>query len=102
MSWNPDLSPRWIYAKAALFVGILALSSALVIIEPRAAVRALVLPLIIWSAARFYYFMFYVIERYVDPTYRFAGVWDCLQFLVRKAINRTCRPSSPTSNAEHR
>ena len=29
-----------------------------------------------WAFWRFYYFMFYVIERYVDPTYRFNPLFD--------------------------
>ncbi len=39
----------------------------------------------IWGFCRFYYFAFYVIEKYVDPGYRFAGLWDFGRyFLGRK------------------
>lgn len=27
----------------------------------------------VWSFCRLYYFGFYVIERYIDPSYRFSG-----------------------------
>lgn len=36
-----------------------------------------------WSAARLYYFMFYVIERYVDEDYRFSGLFDFARYLLR-------------------
>jgi len=38
----------------------------------------------VWGFARFYYFAFYVIEHYVDPTYRFAGLIAFAQYLLRK------------------
>jgi hypothetical protein len=31
-----------------------------------------------------YYFMFYVIEKYVDPKYKFAGIYSFLKYIVRK------------------
>ena len=35
---------------------------------------SLLLGLLVWAACRFYYFLFYVLERYVDPKLRYAGV----------------------------
>jgi hypothetical protein len=35
---------------------------------------ALLLVLVIWSFCRAYYFSFYVLERYVDPGFKFAGL----------------------------
>ncbi len=81
MLLSQDLSPRWIFVKAALFAVILLMSSLIVVLDARIWVRALVIFLVIWSAARLYYFMFYVIERYVDSGYRFAGIYDCLKYL---------------------
>ena len=45
---------------------------------------ALLLSLAVWCFARFYYFCFYVIEHYVDPGYRFAGLWSFAQYVVGK------------------
>lgn len=76
--------PRLIYLKGALFAVILALGAAgIVMIAWDWRVVAL-LGLVIWSSARLYYFMFYVIERYVDPTHKFAGVGAFLVYVVRK------------------
>ena len=42
------------------------------------------LVLAIWSFCRFYYFAFYVIEKYVDPSYKFSGLIDFAKYLVRR------------------
>jgi hypothetical protein len=34
----------------------------------------------IWCFCRVYYFAFYVIEHYVDPGYRFAGLVDFMKY----------------------
>src|SRR5437899_12245421 len=39
------------------------------------------LALAIWCFCRFYYFAFYVIEHYVDPAYRFSGLWSFVCWL---------------------
>ena len=36
----------------------------------------------IWSFCRFYYFAFYVIEKYVDSSYRFAGLSSVVRYLI--------------------
>ena len=45
---------------------------------------AFLLAVAVWCFARFYYFAFYVIEHYVDPGYRFAGLVDFVRYLCRK------------------
>ena len=45
---------------------------------------ALLLAVAVWCFARFYYFAFYVIEHYVDPGYKFAGLWSFVRYLVRR------------------
>ncbi|MBI3860843.1 MAG: hypothetical protein HY290_03005, partial [Planctomycetia bacterium] len=43
----------------------------------------------IWAFARAYYFVFYVIEHYIDPGYKFAGLWSFAKYVMtRKAGNR--------------
>jgi hypothetical protein len=47
--------------------------------------RTVVLLLVlIWSSARFYYFLFYVLYAYVDSRYKYAGIVALLKSLVRK------------------
>ena len=75
-------SPRWMGIKAALFIAIGLISCALILLEaPNLRVLAL-LVLAIWSFCRAYYFAFYVIEKYLDPTYRFSGILSALRYLL--------------------
>jgi len=76
--------PRWIYLKGFLFCLILILSFIGALIDPRIELRFLLLCIVVWSAARSYYFMFYVIEKYVDPSYKFSGIVSFLQYLLSK------------------
>ncbi len=77
-------NPRWIYAKGWLFLAMLVISIVAVVVETRSWRIALLLLVIAWSSARFYYFMFYVIEKYVDADYRFAGITSFLRYWLNK------------------
>ena len=76
--------PRWIKAKGALFLVAGLLAGGLLLIEHPSLVDAVLIVICVWSFCRAYYFAFYVIEHYVDPGYRFAGLWSFLQYLRRK------------------
>lgn len=77
-------SPRLLYAKGALFVLLGLLASALLVAErPSLTVLAL-LVIAVWSFARAYYFAFYVVQHYVDPSFRFAGLGDFVRYLWRR------------------
>ena len=78
-------SARWMYLKTALFLVLLLSSCALVLQEAATWRTAGLLVMIIWTSARLYYFAFYVIERYIDPTYRFSGLWSARRYLIRGA-----------------
>ena len=77
-------SKRLIYLKGFLFLVILLFALGLIIFETRSWQIAVLLLLVVWSSARLYYFMFYVIEKYVDPGYRFASIGSFLQYLFSK------------------
>ena len=71
-------SKRWIVAKGVLFAVIALAAAALILSEmPSPRITALV-ALLVWASCRFYYFLFYVLERYVDSTMRYAGLFDLL------------------------
>jgi hypothetical protein len=73
-------SPTLIKAKGVLFLSLGLLSTALLLLEhPTVKVGAL-LVLAVWSFCRFYYFAFYVIEHYVDPSYRFSGLLSFMRY----------------------
>jgi hypothetical protein len=66
--------------KAVLFLAIGVLSAGLILFEFPSLRIALLLALSIWAFCRSYYFAFYVIEHYVDPTYRFSGLWSFARY----------------------
>jgi hypothetical protein len=76
-------NPKLIVAKGFLFLfaGFLA-AATLFLLHPNAKV-AVLLALAVWCFARFYYFAFYVIEHYVDPGYKFAGLTSLALYFLR-------------------
>ncbi|HTJ78063.1 MAG TPA: hypothetical protein VL357_03630 [Rariglobus sp.] len=46
----------------------------------------LLLAIVIWSFCRFYYYLFYVLERYLGKNRPYAGIFDALRFIVKKAL----------------
>jgi hypothetical protein len=85
MKLGDDLkSSRLIYLKGFLFLvaGIFAVAG--ILAENLTLQTALLLGIAVWSFCRLYYFMFYVVEKYVDPGYKFAGIYSFLVYLLRK------------------
>ncbi len=78
-------NPRWIYLKGVLFFLCAAASCGLILYEFWNPRLILLIAIAIWSSARFYYFAFYVIEHYVDPGYKFAGLGAFVMYLFRKS-----------------
>lgn len=76
-------NPRLIYLKGFLFLLGSIMASGTLLLENLSLRNAILLGIAIWCSARFYYFMFYVIEHYVDGQYRFAGLWSFVVYLVR-------------------
>jgi hypothetical protein len=77
-------SPTLIYAKGFLFLVAGLTAAGLLLAEHRDLRTAALLAIAIWSFCRCYYFAFYVIEHYVDQSYKFAGLVDFAKYLVRK------------------
>jgi hypothetical protein len=81
----PDIrSPRLLYLKGALFLFLGLLSAGLLLAEHANWKFAALLAVAIWSFCRAYYFAFYVIEHYIDPEYKFSGLWAFVQYLLRR------------------
>ena len=81
-----DLSSAWaIKAKGLLFFFGGAFAATLLLMEHPTIKTALLLGLSVWCFCRFYYFAFYVIERYIDPSYRFSGLWSFARYLMRRS-----------------
>lgn len=80
-----DLSnPFWIKLKGILFLLIGIAVAVLLLLDDPKWQTAVLLALAIWSFCRFYYFAFYVIEKYVDPNYKFSGLISFVRYLLKK------------------
>ncbi|HEX3133078.1 MAG TPA: hypothetical protein VHX44_05780 [Planctomycetota bacterium] len=84
-----DLTSRfWIIAKGVLFVVIVAMSGFGVIVYDDPWHELGLLLICLWAACRFYYFLFYVLERYVGLDGRYTGILDLGQRLWRASRRR--------------
>ena len=77
-------STRLMWLKAGLFLLLGGASVVLVWLEAATLKTALLLALAVWSFCRAYYFAFYVLERYVDPSFKFSGLGAFVAYLVRR------------------
>jgi hypothetical protein len=83
MNLTGDLSSRrLIVLKGILFLGLALAAAGLIWLARPSWQTAALLALFGWSAARFYYFLFYVLERYVDPRLKYAGIFHLLKTLT--------------------
>ena len=73
-------NPFWIKLKGLMFLIIGVVAGVLLFLDDPTWRTAALLALTIWSFCRFYYFAFYVIEKYVDPAYRFSGLISFVRY----------------------
>ena len=77
-------SPALLYVKGGLFLVAGLLSAAAVVLEhPTWKVAGLLL-VAIWCLCRAYYFGFYVVSHYADPSHRFAGLTSFVWYMLRR------------------
>jgi hypothetical protein len=74
-------SSRTMALKAVLFLALAALCTvALWLRAPE--LQTVVLALLLgWAAARAYYFLFYVLHAYVDPSFKYSGLGSLFRAL---------------------
>lgn len=77
-------SSKLIWLKGWLFLLLGIASAALVFLEAPSLKVALLLALTVWCFCRAYYFAFYVLERYVDPDFKFSGLGSFLAYLLKR------------------
>jgi len=77
-------SARLIVAKGFLFLALGLLAAGLLLAEHADWRTAGLLAVCVWAFCRFYYFAFYVIERWVDPSFRFTGLADFARWCLTR------------------
>jgi len=88
---------RWMYLKAVLFLVAGVVSAAVLLLEsPDRWRTAFLLYVTVWSFSRLYYFAFYVIEKYIDPAFRFDGLGSFALYLWKhhgRTLSQTKTPA---------
>lgn len=77
-------NPRWIIAKGLLFLLAGGMASTLLLAEVGSLRTAALHGLAVWCFCRFYYFAFYVVQHYIDPQFKFAGLASVLVYLIKR------------------
>jgi len=77
-------SAFWIKLKGLLFLVIGIAAAVFLLLDNLKWQTAVLLAITIWSFCRFYYFAFYVIEKYVDPGYKFSGLISFARYLLQR------------------
>ena len=76
-------SKRLIAAKGLMFLLLAGMTATLLLLEAPSFRAAALITILVWTSCRFYYFLFYVLEKYVDPSLRYAGLWGLLTAIRR-------------------
>lgn len=77
-------SEGWLWFKGIAFACVATLSFFLVLVELKSSKQVLLVLVSIWAFCRAYYFAFYVIEKYIDRQYRFAGLIYVPQYIANR------------------
>jgi hypothetical protein len=73
-----------LYLKATLFVVAGTAAGCLVVVRQPTLMTGTLLVITVWAFCRAYYFAFYVVERYVDSTYRFSGIISLMRYVLSR------------------
>jgi len=76
-------SRRWLHAKGLLFLATGVIATGLLLMKSPDLTTFFLVIIIIWSFCRFYYFLFYVLEKYAGRDRKYAGLLDALKYLLR-------------------
>ena len=84
MKLTDDLKSPWlIHAKGVLFLLLGFMAAAFIWLENPTLRTVGLLAITIWAFCRFYYYLFYVLERYLGSQ-RVSGIGDALKALCRR------------------
>ena len=96
-----NLTHPWLLGlKAALFVTVALISGAQVWLDAPSAGNAALLFVSGVACARAYYFLFYVLEHWVDASLRYNGLWPLLSQIHRQRVEHSRKyPSTASSGS---
>ena len=86
--------------KGLLFLILGLLAAALLVLEHPTWKTLILLAVCVWAFCRSYYFAFYVIEKYLDPKFRFSGLWSAIRHLIQRKPDEESRKVSDTDGPQ--
>ena len=72
------------YLKAGLFLVMGLLCAGAIFAQNPEILTLALLVIMVWSFCRLYYFFFYVIEKYIDSSYKFDSMHSAIIFLIKR------------------
>jgi hypothetical protein len=84
MNIHRDITSKWLlHAKGFLFLVVGLLAAATIYLQAQSLRTILLLIVTIWSFCRFYYYLFYVLEKYIGRDRKYAGILDAVKYLLK-------------------
>lgn len=83
MKLQEDIKSAWlIHLKGFLFLLLGLIAGVYLWLESPTLRTVLMLSICVWGFCRFYYYLFYVLERYLGREKKFSGIFDALQHVL--------------------
>lgn len=81
--WWGDLTSKHLIVLKGILFGVLGSLALLCNLLPEGVwLRLSAAGLMIWAFCRLYYFLFYVLEKYVDPAQKYSGLYALLKRII--------------------
>jgi hypothetical protein len=87
-------NPRWLYFKGILMLLVGLLASVILVLQSPTLRTAVLLGVAVWGFCQAYYFAFYVVEKYADQGFRFAGLWAFVRYAWSRKKMKSVRMTS--------
>ena len=91
-------SVRVLWIKFGLFLVLGAIAFGVALVYFPSVRLAVLMALAIWAFCRAYYFAFYVIEHYADPSFRFAGLGSFVRYALKELRGGASKGDSLSAN----
>ena len=75
---------RLLFLKGGLFLILGLLGGSILLLRSPNWTSTALLVITVWAFCRFYYFAFYVIEKYIDSHFQFSGLLSFSRYLMRR------------------
>jgi hypothetical protein len=80
-----DIQSAWLlHAKGVLFLVIGLMACGGILLEAGSLRILFLLVIGVWGFCRFYYYLFYVLERYAGRDRKYAGLFDAMRYILTR------------------